>query len=82
MGMTPPALYRYFADRDELLTELIVDAYTELGTAVATARDSVPEKDIGGTVVGDRLGVPGLGTRASSAVRARPRPARAGLRRP
>ena len=48
MGMTPPALYRYFADRDELLTELIVDAYTELGTAVATARDSVPEKDIGG----------------------------------
>ena len=48
MGMTPPALYRYFADRDELLTELIVDAYTELGTAVAAARDSVPEKDIGG----------------------------------
>ena len=27
MGMTPPALYRYFADRDELLTDLITDAY-------------------------------------------------------
>ena len=27
MGMTPPALYRYFADRDELLTALITDAY-------------------------------------------------------
>jgi AcrR family transcriptional regulator len=25
MGMTPPALYRYYADRDELLTELIAE---------------------------------------------------------
>ena len=31
MGMTPPALYRYYADRDELLTDLIADAYSELG---------------------------------------------------
>ena len=35
MGMTAPALYRYFADRDELLTALITDAYGELGHAVA-----------------------------------------------
>ena len=27
MGMTPPALYRYYADRDALLTDLITDAY-------------------------------------------------------
>ena len=27
MGMTPPALYRYFADRDELLSALIVDGF-------------------------------------------------------
>ena len=40
MGMTPPALYRYFADRDELLTDLIADAYDELGARrSAQARD-------------------------------------------
>jgi AcrR family transcriptional regulator len=48
MEMTPPALYRYFADRDELFTALITDAYDDLGRAVATARDSVPETDIAG----------------------------------
>ena len=48
MGMTPPALYRYFADRDELLTALITDAYGDLGATVATARDSVPEDDLAG----------------------------------
>ena len=48
MGMTPPALYRYFADRDELLTELITDAYDELGRQVAASRDQAPESDIGG----------------------------------
>src|SRR3954468_126132 len=37
MDMTPPALYRYFADRDALLGELIADAYDELGAAVAKA---------------------------------------------
>ena len=40
MGMTAPALYRYYADRDELLTALITDAYRELGRAVAEARES------------------------------------------
>jgi AcrR family transcriptional regulator len=48
MGMTPPALYRYFADRDELLTALITDAYDELARTVAAARDAMPERDIGG----------------------------------
>ena len=48
MGMTPPALYRYFADRDELLTALIADAYDDLGATVAQSRDRVPERDIGG----------------------------------
>ena len=48
MGMTPPALYRYFADRDELLTALITDAYDDLGAAIAEARDAVPDDDIGG----------------------------------
>jgi AcrR family transcriptional regulator len=48
MGMTPPALYRYFADRDELLTVLITDAYDDLGGRVAHSRDQVAESDIGG----------------------------------
>lgn len=48
MGMTPPALYRYFADRDALLTELIADAYRELGREVATARERRDPDDIGG----------------------------------
>ncbi|MEV4516040.1 TetR/AcrR family transcriptional regulator [Dactylosporangium sp. NPDC049525] len=47
MEMTPPALYRYFADRDELLSALIAGAYDDLGRYVAEARDAVPDDDIG-----------------------------------
>ncbi|PSJ30611.1 TetR family transcriptional regulator [Streptosporangium nondiastaticum] len=43
MGMSGPALYRYFASRDELITELIREAYQSLAgtfrTAVATGAD-------------------------------------------
>jgi AcrR family transcriptional regulator len=46
MELTPPALYRYFADRDALLNVLIADAYLALGRAVAVARDAVPEEDV------------------------------------
>ncbi|MPZ62480.1 MAG: TetR family transcriptional regulator [Propionibacteriales bacterium] len=45
MGMTAPALYRYFADRDELLTALIADAYDDLAVAVEEARSQVPVED-------------------------------------
>lgn len=48
MGMTPPALYRYFADRDELLSALITDAYLDLGDSIAVARESRGESDFGG----------------------------------
>lgn len=34
MGMTGPALYRYVGSRDDLLTELIVDTYTDFGNAL------------------------------------------------
>jgi len=51
MGMTAPALYRYFADGEELLTALIVDAYDRLGGAVALARDAVDPDDIGGRML-------------------------------
>jgi AcrR family transcriptional regulator len=40
MGITGPALYRYFADRDALLNELVVDAYGDLAAAVAVAVDA------------------------------------------
>lgn len=30
MGMSGPAIYRYYASRDELLAELVTDAYAEL----------------------------------------------------
>ena len=37
LGVSGPALYRYFSSRDDLLTELVIDAYTDLGTTVAAA---------------------------------------------
>ena len=37
LGMASSAIYRYFASRDELLTALIIDAYTALGDAVEEA---------------------------------------------
>ncbi|GHF34218.1 TetR/AcrR family transcriptional regulator [Streptomyces fumanus] len=40
MGMSGPALYRYFAGRDELITELIRDAYRSLADALRTAAAS------------------------------------------
>lgn len=47
MGMTPPALYRYFDDRDALLTALITDAYDDLAKAIANAQARVDEHDVG-----------------------------------
>lgn len=37
MGMSGPALYRYFAGRDELITELVRDAYRSLADAFRAA---------------------------------------------
>jgi AcrR family transcriptional regulator len=45
MGMTAPALYRYFSDRDELLSALVADAYNDLADAVEAARARVPDDD-------------------------------------
>ncbi|SES34578.1 TetR/AcrR family transcriptional regulator [Lentzea albida] len=39
MGMTGPALYRYFAGRDELITALIRDAYRSLADTVRAAHE-------------------------------------------
>jgi len=51
MGMTAPALYRYFADRDELLTALIADAYNDLADIVAEAQEKVPVDDPSGRLL-------------------------------
>jgi AcrR family transcriptional regulator len=40
VGMSGPALYRYFASRDELITALIRDAYRSLADTVRAARNS------------------------------------------
>ncbi|GGS60599.1 TetR/AcrR family transcriptional regulator [Streptomyces violaceus] len=37
MGMSGPALYRYFAGRDELITELVTDAYRSLADTFRAA---------------------------------------------
>jgi AcrR family transcriptional regulator len=42
LGMVSSAVYRYVANRDELLTLLVLDAYTELGDAVDATLASVP----------------------------------------
>lgn len=44
MGMTGPALYRYFANRDALLTALIRDGYADLAhTAEGAAQDAAAQ---------------------------------------
>jgi AcrR family transcriptional regulator len=37
MGMSGPALYRYYAGRDELITELVTDAYRSLADTLHSA---------------------------------------------
>jgi AcrR family transcriptional regulator len=41
LGMVSSAVYRYVSSRDELLTLLLVDAYSDLADAVDRARDEV-----------------------------------------
>ncbi|WP_426227836.1 TetR/AcrR family transcriptional regulator [Pseudarthrobacter sp. DSP2-3-2b1] len=48
LGVVSSAVYRYVANRDELLTLLLVDAYDELGDAVDAAVDEVHEGDFAG----------------------------------
>jgi AcrR family transcriptional regulator len=42
VGMSGPALYRYFASRDELITALIRDAYRSLADTVRAAHGAGP----------------------------------------
>lgn len=59
LSLSAPAIYNHFADRDALVTALIVDAYTSLGDAQIAARDAVVASDLRG-----RLRATGLAYRA------------------
>jgi AcrR family transcriptional regulator len=45
LGMSGPALYRYFAGRDDLLTELISDGYHDLADAVEAAGEAAADAE-------------------------------------
>jgi AcrR family transcriptional regulator len=59
LGMTGPALYRYVASRDELLADLVVDAWEDLAAELERAA----EKNAGESAA-RRLGAIGLAYRA------------------
>jgi len=48
MGITAPALYRYYKDRDTLVTALLMDAFTAFSTALEVARDTCAVEDHAG----------------------------------
>jgi AcrR family transcriptional regulator len=45
MGMTAPAIYRYFPSLDALVLELTEELYDELRETIEAARDTVPADD-------------------------------------
>lgn len=45
LGVVSSAVYRYVASRDDLLTLLVIDGYTELGAEVDTAVGGLPAAD-------------------------------------
>lgn len=59
MGLTTPALYHYFRSRDELLTALIVDAYTDLATHLEQAVAGSPRGDFAARLYAAMLGYRG-----------------------
>ncbi|WP_028063606.1 TetR/AcrR family transcriptional regulator [Solirubrobacter soli] len=42
LGVSGPALYRYFRNRDALMTELVLDAYNDLADALTNAQSLAP----------------------------------------
>lgn len=56
MGMSGPALYHYFAGRDELLTELVIDAYDDLADTLSQAvrPDAAPSERLRAVAVAYR----------------------------
>lgn len=50
MGLSAPALYRYFADREELLTALMVDGFHAFASQIADALNTAPAHDLGARI--------------------------------
>lgn len=50
LGITAPAIYNYFHDRDALVTALIIEAYLSLGDSQFVARDAIPADDPAGRI--------------------------------
>lgn len=48
MGMTAPALYRYYKDRDALVIALLVDAFTSFTNALEAAGEAYTGEDYAG----------------------------------
>jgi AcrR family transcriptional regulator len=48
LGMTTPALYRYFDNRDALVSALIIDAYDSMGEVMEKAAERLPTEDYAG----------------------------------
>ena len=48
LGLASSALYRYYPSRDALLTQLIIEAYNELGVAVETHEATIDRADLAG----------------------------------
>lgn len=46
LGLSAPALYRYFPSHEELLSALIVDLYDELTATMIAVRDTRPPEDL------------------------------------
>ncbi len=51
MGLTAPALYRYFPSREDLLADLIADLYDELSDTLEAARDREAADDLDGRLL-------------------------------
>ncbi len=73
MGMTAPALYRYFPSREDLIGALIADLYDELTAAISTAAGTAGDAagDAAGGIAGDATrgaaGDPARGTAGDAA---------------
>jgi AcrR family transcriptional regulator len=48
LGITAPAIYNYFPNRDALVTALIVDAFTSFGESLQVSIESLGSTDFGG----------------------------------
>lgn len=45
LRITAPAIYNYYPRRDDLVTALVIDAFTSFGDSQLAARDSLPNAD-------------------------------------